>query len=75
MTNQATNNIEKIKPYDDSKSRRRIESLRAQLLAEVVRFVQEGATSDAGNGIPSRVAEGSNLSGIPRSLIDVVVRR
>jgi hypothetical protein len=60
--------------FDEKKSRKRIADLREKLLAEAVRFVVEGATAATGNSRPERAKEASDLSGIPRTLIESRVR-
>lgn len=62
-------------PYDDAKCRKRIEAARARLLAEAVRFVVQGATKEGGNSVPDRVRAASDLTGIPRVLIEAEARR
>lgn len=58
-------------PYDEARGIRRITILRAQLLAASVRYVTEGKS-----GTPQdRLRSASDWSGIPRSLIQVTVRR
>ena len=58
-------------PYNEQKGVRRVQMLKAQLLAACVRYVTEGAS-----GKPQdRVREASDMSGIPRNLIEVEVAK
>jgi hypothetical protein len=54
-------------PYDEQKGLRRIQMLQSQLLAASVRYVLEGTTDKP----QDRVRKASDVSGIPRSLIEI----
>jgi len=58
-------------PYDEQRGRKRIVMLHGHLLAAVVRYVNEGAAGT----MKDRIREASDLSGIPRSLIEVEIKR
>lgn len=58
-------------PYDEQKGLRRIKMLRAQLLAASVRYVLEGSAGTHND----RVRTASDLSGVPRNLIEVGTKR
>ena len=54
-------------PYDEQKGVRRVQMLKAQLLAACVRYVAEGSSGTA----MDRLRHASDMSGIPRNLIEV----
>ena len=58
-------------PYDESRGKRRMETLRAQLLSNAVRYVKEGKDGTRSD----RLRTASNLSGIPIVLIEVEAAR
>jgi hypothetical protein len=58
-------------PFDDETGLKRIETLRTQLLAAVVRYVREGKV-----GKPvDRLLISSDKAGIPRGLIELELRK
>ncbi len=58
-------------PYDEAKGLRRIEMLRAQLLAACVKYVKDGKTGKT----PERVNKASDMSGITRRMIEAEAKR
>lgn len=62
-------------PYDEAKNRKRIESLKSQLMAESLRFIREGATKVEGNSQMDRLRTISDVSGIPRTILEVEIKK
>lgn len=63
--------ISKPEPYDPAKGIKRMIFLRDQLMATSVRYVKEGK-----DGFwQDRLRTASDLSGIPRNLIEVLLRQ
>lgn len=58
-------------PYDEAKGIRRINILRAQLVAASVRYVSEGKIGSRND----RLRDASDMSGIPRNLIDTAIKQ
>jgi hypothetical protein len=58
-------------PFDDAKGKKLIEANRARLLAASVKYIREGKDGS----FPERVITASNLSGIPRALLDAEAKR
>jgi hypothetical protein len=58
-------------PFDEGRGRKRIEALRAQLLAAAVRYVKDGKDGTRGD----RLRTASNLSGVPLNLIEIEAGR
>lgn len=58
-------------PYGEARGIRRIATLRNQLLAASVRYVKDGKSGS----VNDRVRECSDWSGIPRTLIEVEIKR
>lgn len=54
-------------PYDEKKGRKRIEIVPKQLLRASVRYILEGQTGTQ----KDRLREASDMSGIPRALLEV----
>lgn len=58
-------------PYDEARGRKRIATLRQHLITAAARYVLEGKTGKT----QDRVREASDLSGIPRNLIEVEIEK
>lgn len=54
-------------PFDETRGKKRIEALRAQLLSAAVRYIKDGEEGHRCD----RLRTASSLSGLPLSIIDI----
>lgn len=57
-------------PYDEAKGIRRVKTLRDQLFAAALRYIQDGSSGT----MQDRLRQASDLAGIPRNILEIAVK-
>ena len=67
--------VEGRRMFDEDHARQRLEALRLQLMRAALRYAQQGVAPTQGNSLPERLQRASDVSGVPRVLLEAELRR